>query len=334
VTRLSNDAHEKAVPSPVIARRTRRRRDCEDVMFTRPVVLCPTDYSEPSRGALRYASALGEHFYAELIVLTVEEPFRAEAAVTGADSQFPERQTRAALSAFVNDTFGSRRPQLPALREQIATGHPAEEILRCAAETKADVIVMSTRGTTGLRKMVFGSITERVLRNTQTPVLVTPAADPGPDSVEAWKQSVRRVLVPVDFSDWMPRQIRVACGLAAALDSELLFAHVLPTNAGASRAEVHDKLDALIHSAPARYRPAMAIGRGDAGTEIARIAGVRGASLIVVGLHSSPERRQHMGRVTYALLCQAPVLVLALPPAGRAESGFDERAFERQGLAC
>ena len=284
-------------------------------MFARPLVLCPTDFSEPSRGALRYAGALAEHFYADLVVLAVDDSFLTEAAAAAMDEHFLERQTRAALSTFVNETFATRRPQVPALREHVAMGRPAEQILRCAEDFKADVIVMSTHGASGVRKLVFGSVTERVLRNTHLPVLLTPGTDAGPESLEAWSLTIKRVLVPLDFSDWTPQQVAIARGVAEALGSELLFAHVMPGGDNSSRAEVHHKLDRWTHSVPADLRPAMTISVGDIASELARVAREREANLIVMGLHSSPTRRQHMGGVTYALLRQAPVLILAWPPA-------------------
>jgi nucleotide-binding universal stress UspA family protein len=295
-------------------------------MFPRPLVLCPTDFSEPSRGALRYAAALAEHFYADLMMLAVDDPFMMEAAAAAMDEHFLERQTRAALSAFVSETFAARQPQVPAVRQHIATGRPAEAILRCAEEFKADVIVMSTHGATGIRKTVFGSVTERVLRQTFLPVLVTPGADPGPDTLDAWVARIERVLVPVDFTDWTPQQVAIAFGVAEAFGSRLLFAHVMPKRGGPDRLEVHRRLDALIRTAPAGLRPEMAISCGDPAAELARIARERKADLVVMGLHSSPIRRQHMGHVTYALLCQMPSLVLAWPPARPGNTLLAKRA--------
>jgi nucleotide-binding universal stress UspA family protein len=284
-------------------------------MFARPLVLCPTDFSEPSRGALRYAGALAEHFYADLMVLAVDDPFLSQAAAAALDTTFVERQTRAALSSFVDETFAKRRPQVPELRQQVVTGRPAETILRCAGDVNADIVVMSTHGTGGIRKLVFGSVTEQVLRQTHVPVLVTPGSDAGPQSLEAWTSTIRRLLVPVDFSAWTPRQVAIARGVAEALGSQLLFAHVMPDGEGPSREEVHHRLDAIIRSVPASLRPTMMIYSGDPATEIARIVRERQADMIVMGLHSDPGRHQRMGSVTYAVLRELPVLVLAWPPA-------------------
>jgi nucleotide-binding universal stress UspA family protein len=263
---------------------------------------------------LRYAAALAEHLDAGLIVLTVDTAFMADAAAAAMDSGFLERETHAALDTFVGETLGARRSALPDLRLDVAIGEPAVEILRHCSRVDAGVIVMSTHGTHGVRKAMFGSVTERVLRHTQLPVLVTPAADAGPEGFEQWQSAVRRLLVPVDFSDWTPQQVWIAQSLAESLHGELVFAHVLRKPDDPSRLEVHRRLDAIIRAVPAELRPAITIGAGDIAGEIVRIARERDAHLIVMGLHSSPVRPQHMGRITYDLLCRTPTVVLAWPP--------------------
>jgi universal stress protein A len=297
-------------------------------MLMRPSVLCPVDFSDASRGALRYAAAVAEHFYAMITVLTVDDPVLTAAASAALGENWMEVQTQQALEQFVEEAFPTRKPQLQNLRLVVKTGQPAAEILRVARETQADVIVMSTHGASGVRKMLFGSVTERVLRDTPLPIVVPPAADPGPDSLEEWKQAVQAILVPVDLSGVTPQQVRVAQGLAEAFDTTLIFAHVLEplrprlgheqmaAHADTTRrTDVHQQLSALIASVPAHLRPAMTIGHGDAATELARIATESSAGAIVTALHSAPERGRRMGTVTYRLLCRAPVLVVAWPPA-------------------
>jgi nucleotide-binding universal stress UspA family protein len=284
-------------------------------MVTRPSVLCPIDFSDASRGALRYAAAIAEHFYATLTTLAVNDPFLTDAAAAAIDERWLDEQTRASLTAFVQSTFVKHDPVVPEIRMETAVGRPAAEILRVAVDTHADVIVMSTHGATGVRKMMFGSVTEHVLRETPIPVLVTPALDPGPDGVDDWKKGLRTVLAPIDLSAWTPQQVAVARGLAEALGTEIVFAHVLPDDDPDKRLAAHHQLNAIINGIPATLRPSMTMAVGDAATEIARTAGTRNADVIVMGLHTAPGIRHRMGRVTYQLLCQTPKLVLAWPPA-------------------
>ena len=59
----------------------------------------------------------------------------------------------------------------------VKTGNAAEEILKTAEEIKADLIAMSTHGRSGLRRLAFGSITDKVLHGSRVPVLMVRAPE-------------------------------------------------------------------------------------------------------------------------------------------------------------
>ena len=56
----------------------------------------------------------------------------------------------------------------------VSDADPAAAIVQAADERQADIIVMSTHGRSGLRRAMFGSVTDQVLRTTTTPVLLVP----------------------------------------------------------------------------------------------------------------------------------------------------------------
>ncbi len=56
--------------------------------------------------------------------------------------------------------------------ENLAFGHEAEEILKAAKRTRADLVVMGSKGLTGLRRFILGSVSHKVARNAQCSVLV------------------------------------------------------------------------------------------------------------------------------------------------------------------
>jgi len=60
---------------------------------------------------------------------------------------------------------------------RVSTGNAAEEILKAADETNADMIAMSTHGRSGLRRLAFGSTTDKVLRGASVPVLLVRAPE-------------------------------------------------------------------------------------------------------------------------------------------------------------
>ena len=295
----------------------------------RQSILCPVDFSDASRGALRFAATIAEHFYARLVVAHVEDSLLAGAVANALYGEAESRrQIEQELRRFVTDTFERRQPTLAELHLEVASGTPAFEILRLAFEEMADLIVMSTHGRTGLPKVVFGSTTERVLRETFVPVLVTPAGDPGPMELEDLKRGFGGVLAPVDLSGFSRQQAAIAQGMAKALKTTLTLLHVVeplgtPTRPNADASAVADNrkylaregLDALAQALGAEPAPELVIAEGDAATEIATLAATRAVGAIVMGVHAGDELRQHMGSVTYRVLCHCEVPVLALPPA-------------------
>jgi nucleotide-binding universal stress UspA family protein len=299
-------------------------------MVSRPSVLCPIDFSDACRSALRFATAIAEHFAARLTLLTVNDPLLADAADMRIGPTWLRDDSERELRRFFERVV-ERAPSDVEIDFEVAIGKPAPEILRVARERHTDLIVMSTHGVTGVRKLFFGATTERVLRETTIPVLVTPVPDPGPLAIERVKPLVRRVLVPVDLSSATARQVQVARGLAAALDVPVLLAHVieparfpsatpapLPSVNAERRARADQALEALISTLPSQLKPEGLVAYGDPAEEIAKIVRERDAGLIVIGLHSPSHAGPRMGSVTYRILCLTATLVLALPPGGAA----------------
>jgi nucleotide-binding universal stress UspA family protein len=292
-----------------------------------PSILCPVDFSDASRGALRYAAAVAGHFGTRLIVLTVEDPLLTEAMDLGAGVVWKPEESHAELAQFAAKTFGRETPAAVTLEYEVAVGKPAAEILRVARERSCDLIVMSTHGLTGMRKLFFGSTTERVLRETVRPVLITPAVDPGPIRLSEAGGIIRRVMVPVDLSAASPYQIKVAEGLAAALNVPLIVSHVvepvrsrlaarlhLPSLEADRRAQAEDGLNELVGRISRKVHSEALVAYGDPAEEIAKVARDRQVGVVVMGLHGSPLLGPRMGSVTYRLLCLVSTMVLAIPP--------------------
>jgi nucleotide-binding universal stress UspA family protein len=299
----------------------------EDSLVRHPSVVCAIDFSEASRGALRYATALAEHFQGDLAVLTVDHPLLDDAAASARGKGWLAAQSADQLHTFVKTTFPHRSPQPADLQIVVTVGEPAAEILQTALERRADLIVMSSHGTTGFRRWFFGSTTARVLRQTILPVLVTPAEDLGPDHLEDLRRTLHTILVPVDISAITHLQVIIAAGLAEAFDAKVLLAHVLePLGNRLSNQALLAEVDRRRHviqretlaelkaAIPARLRPEVIERFGDPAHEIASIAQDRQVGAIVMGMHSTSGMGPRVGTVTSRVLCEAPVPMLALPP--------------------
>jgi nucleotide-binding universal stress UspA family protein len=295
-------------------------------MPQKPTVLCPIDYSEHARVALRYAALVADHFGARLLLLTVSDPLLVQAALTAYDAAWLQSQGQHDLRDFYQATDLTSTLDANDVRYESRMGKPAPEILKAAAEAGADLIVMSTHGLSGARKAFFGATTERVLRETTVPVLVTSAAGAEFTTLPEVARAVGRILVPVDLTDASGHQLAVANGLAVALGIPIIVTHVIEPLALPMRWRTHgarcdderrtraeDELRGLTHHVTVPVDTIVAYG--DPAEEIAKLARDRGAGLVVIGLHGSTLLGPRMGSVTYRVLCLSPTLVLAIPPS-------------------
>ena len=297
-------------------------------MASTPTVLCPVDFSDASRGALRFAAPIAARVGARLIVLAVEDPLLTEAISLGTGTRWEPEATRKELEHFVIRALDAAPAPALDLHYRVAVGKPAQQILQTAQTEACDLIVMSTHGVTGMRKLFFGSTTERVLRETTVPVLATPPVDDGPASLDDIRRMIGRILVPVDLTAASVRQVQVARALSEALSVPMIATHVvepvrsplaaqlhLPSIELERRARAEDALSELLGTVPHQLHPEALVAYGDPAEEITKIARDRQTGLLVVGLHGSPVTGPRMGSVTYRVLCLARALVLALPPA-------------------
>jgi nucleotide-binding universal stress UspA family protein len=296
-------------------------------MTAQHLILCPVDFSTASAGALRYAALLATHFKARVIALTIEDPLLTEALDLGTGVIWDPELCKRELARFVAMTLGHDSAARESVDCECAVGKPAAEILRVSRDRACELIVMSSHGLTGARRLFFGSTTERVLRETTMPVLVTPPVDPGQVHFEDVKRFVRRLLVPVDLSAASPAQTKIAATIAEGLDLPAILAYVIepirtPLTArlhlagiqGNRRAVADDRLRELLANFPERLHSEALLAYGDPAEELAKVASDRDVGLIVVGLHGSPLFGPRMGSVTYRILCLSKALVLAVPP--------------------
>jgi nucleotide-binding universal stress UspA family protein len=270
-------------------------------------------------------------------VLAVDDPILVEAAAATGTMPPLADVTHSELKRFCDETLMDYQAGPKKVEFRVAVGKPATEILRAAKELHADLIVLSSHGRSGVRKMFFGSTTERVLRETSTPVLITPDVRPATMSLSEISRHVHRVVAPVDLTAASIHQLTVAGGLAAAFSVPLIVAHVLEpifipyrvrmaiSGADAERrADAEERLARTARTVAPRVHVEPIVVTGDPSEEIVRLAEARQANLIVMGLHSSTMLGPRMGSVTYRVLCRTHALVLALPPRTAPETSHQE----------
>lgn len=181
-------------------------------------ILVPLDFSRASMEALNYAVALARKFAAAVHLLHVTAP--DEAAMPGTAHLM--RQTAESL-AFAQEklTKTHEKHLFPFWPENthVRTGQPFIEICHQAREIDADLIVLATRGRSGLKRILLGSTAERVVRFAPCPVLV----------VRRRKRAqlrVRKILAPTDFSQCAIAGVMSAALWAKTFDAKLRLLHV------------------------------------------------------------------------------------------------------------
>jgi nucleotide-binding universal stress UspA family protein len=133
-------------------------------------VLVPLDFSDPSMKALDAGADLAKTYNGKVLIVYIAEPapFSPELVVPadGYEQKVTEKAT-----ARLDEICRSHISQGVEAAYKIRFGHPYDEIIGLANEEQVDLIVMATHGHSGVRHMLLGSTTEKVVRGASCPVL-------------------------------------------------------------------------------------------------------------------------------------------------------------------
>ncbi len=178
--------------------------------------------------------------------------------------------------------------------EEVAVGSSTEEIVRVAEVRAADLIVTGTRGSAFVRSHVVGSTAERIVKRSRRAVLMVR---------QTAHEPYRRVLVPVDFSDWSAKSVCLARQVAPDAMLVLMHAVEVPFEGhmryagvreeliaeyrGKARAEAHERLQALAMELGLSSSEWIAVtpDAGDAWMQIVQQEREQDCDLIVIGKH-------------------------------------------------
>lgn len=290
-------------------------------------VLFPTDLSDGSKRAFAQAAHFAHWHEAALHVLNV----------TGRHAHdYEETKSRFPLSAeTLTDWLGAPshpeaaadRPDfeaMPVVQEQIESAHPPESIVDYAEAQDVDLIVMGTHGRRGVERLLVGSVTEEVVRAAPCPVLtIRSPVHARPD------EAMRRILVPVDFSEASAAAVLHAKEIALTYGAEIDLIHVVEEAVYPSAYGV-EPVSIPTQEIIERVESSLAeMVREDIGHEHVMVKGVvgyaprtildraeeTGADLIVIATHGRTGLdRVLLGSVTERVLRQSPTPVFVVKP--------------------
>jgi nucleotide-binding universal stress UspA family protein len=290
-------------------------------------IVCPVDFSEFSRRALDRAAVLARWYEAELVALhatpLVPVDFPLAPGVSPATlAPFDVEAMAGELRAFSAEVAA----RCPRLRLIVRSGPPAPVILDLARGLGADLLVIGTHGRSGFRKLVLGSVAEKVMDKAPCPVLTVPYAAQGSPDTPVF----RRVLCGVDFSEASRRAVEFATSLAEEANGRLILLHSIewpigdrhPTHATfgvnlyrqSLLTDARARLAALVPAEARDWCQVDARAASDEpAAELLRLAAAERADLIVVGAdRPRPIDRMLFGSVAPLVIRQAPCPVLTV----------------------
>ncbi len=286
-------------------------------------ILFPTDFSEGSDRALKYAAKFCGSFDASLHILHVNQSPTDVGAERLNYSSIDEEKWSTPFREYAHPLTSQSLQASEVIKREIAGISAGEVILRYARENDIDLIILGTHGRRGLGRLLLGSTVQEVSRLSICPVFTVGGKVSGEKSI-----SINRILVPIDFSDHSRKALEVANELAGVFDAQLDLVHVLqnvamPSSLGitypsVADQEVHDRakesLQKLVHDTP---KADVFVVDGLPAHEITQLAQDRDVDLIVIATHGMTGfERFLMGSVTEQVLPLAPCPVFTVKSFG------------------
>jgi nucleotide-binding universal stress UspA family protein len=290
-------------------------------------ILCATDFSDFSNHAIPYGIALAREFKAKLYVSHVID--LSSAAIYG-EAVFALEEQQSRMTSYAQKEMTQLMGQETLDWEPLITvGNPANEIARLAADKQVDIAIAASHGRSGLKRLILGSVTERLMRTLPCPLWVVRSPEPGFVTDASQAIQIKKILVGCDFSPDSSLAFEYGLSLAQEFQAELHLAHVVepplyedlvkPSESGETfgrqlRKTMQEKLGAMVpEEAQTWCNPVTALLAGQPHEELAKYAVVNGMDLIVLGVrgHSLVETL-FVGSTTDRVLRNSPCPVLSV----------------------
>jgi universal stress protein A len=196
-------------------------------------ILCPVDFSEFSKKAIRYASEIAGHFGARLIVQhtvpipTAMIPEGPAVISTEEMLRMSRAEARKELEGMISAS-GAEGAGTKNVLVVVNAGDVKDHIVKTVGEQNVDLVVMGTHGHKGLSRLVLGSVAEHIIHEIVfCPVLVVSRPQAGFVAPQAELPKWKTILAPMDFSPDSGRALTHALRWAAELKAKVILFHAV-----------------------------------------------------------------------------------------------------------
>lgn len=289
-------------------------------MITFQRILFPVDFSKQDHEAAPFVKAMAERFQSDVILLHVAEfvPawYGADAMALESAGDFKSlmKERREYLSQHLSADLAG-----PCVQRMLELGDPLKEIAKCARDQKINLIMMPTHGYGPFRRFLLGSVTAKVLHDTDCPVWTGVHTD----LMWSLKQyQWRRFVCAVDTDPKEAPLLRWAAQFSAEQKAELLLVHAVhaaaPIPAGEESPSLRDFLldtareclRKLQLEAGTNLKVLMRFGKVE---EVVRSAALEHeADLVLIGRGAIQGMLGRLRSEAYTIICEAPCPVISI----------------------
>lgn len=286
-------------------------------------IVVPLDMSAESESALPLARSLARQFSAQVVLISVIEvtPDLDDFVST---REFKEGVVR--LEREMSEYLGTVAMSFPdtAVETVIRMGSPHNEIVWLVENLDRPLVVMASRGRSGIPRQVIGSVTMRIIHSVDCPVFVVKST-----SVETGP--IQRVLVPLDGSGFAESALDVVLSLFPPDVLDLSLIRVLDFSSWRrlpfvradyqqdARRSADEYLERVVSDLEKRGIAVTAeVREGPAAEQIRRLAAERNVDLVAMATHGRTGlKRVLMGSAAESVLREIPLPLLLVPPRVR-----------------
>jgi nucleotide-binding universal stress UspA family protein len=192
-------------------------------------ILVPTDFSEPSILAIESALCfLKKSAGAHLTLVHIIQPTQSIAMMDAGMSPLDDLGPLEELARTRMERLQNKYDKSIALSCRVVVGSPVWEISNMVSDGQFDLIVMSSHGRSGLKRMFLGSVAEGVLHNAKCSVLVIKPPKHQKGGSESKKCIFKKVLVGFDHRAGASAALDVAEKIIGRTGGNLTLVHALP----------------------------------------------------------------------------------------------------------
>ncbi len=286
-------------------------------------IIWTTDFSENAEASLPFAEEIASRFDADLVLVHVllDIPL-FYASFIGDSSAYLSaiERARGEASADLENLARRLRNRGVAARVMLLEGSPYTEVTRFAETEGADLIVMGSRGLSGLERVILGSTAEKVIRNAPCPVLTVHKQPELP-------LKIRGILLLTDLSELSKVAFRPAFELAGNLGAKLTLLHIMEPGVPLGKDDekalaeaLVGVMDGLLKDTGEEFREdieKLVLKAGGAAEGVARFCEENPVDLIVMATHGRTGlRKTLLGSVAEKILrnVEIPVLTVRARP--------------------